>query len=131
LWYGVVGVDKYNATKAATYITGNHSGLRSMVLDTIQGIRDQIFYESSFFVEDASFIRMKTLRFSYRPSRKIAGRVGWEISLSFENLITLTRYSGYDPEASIYTDNTFTDNAMDWGAYPNPRGYFISMNLEF
>jgi hypothetical protein len=131
LWYGVIGVDKYNATRAATYITGNNTGLRNMVLDTIQGVRDQIFYESSYFVEDASFIRLKSLRFTYRPKKKIAKKVGTEFSLSFENLVTLTRYKGYDPEATIYTYNTFTDNAMDWGAYPSPRGYYISINLDF
>ena len=131
LWYGVIGVDKYNATKAATYITGNHTGLRSMVLDTIHGVTDRIFYESSYFIEDASFVRLKSLRFTYRPTKKIAKRVRIEFSFSFENLITLTRYSGYDPEATIYTYNTFTDNAIDWGAYPNPRGYYININLDF
>ena len=131
LWYGVIGVDKYNATKAATYITGNHTGLRAMVFDSIHGVTDRIFYESSYFIEDASFVRLKSLRFTYRPTKKMAKRVGMEFSFSFENLITLTRYTGYDPEATIYTYNTFTDNAMDWGAYPSPRGYYISINLDF
>jgi TonB-dependent starch-binding outer membrane protein SusC len=131
LWYGVVGVDKYNATKASTFITGTNSEVRNIVLDTMKYHVGNIFYESSYFVEDASFLRLKTLSFSYTPVKKIASKFSMEYTLSFENLITLTRYSGYDPEASIYTDNNFSDNAIDKGAYPNPLGVFISINMTF
>ena len=130
-WYGVIGCDKYNATKASTYITGINSEVRKIVMNKIKCITDQVFYESSYFIEDASFIRLKTLNFSYSPAKKIAKKVSVEYSLSLENLITLTHYSGYDPEASIYTDNNFTDNAIDKGAYPNPRGTYFSINLNF
>jgi len=102
-----------------------------MILDTISAVRDNMFYESSYFVEDASFLRLKSLRFTYSPTKKIMSRITVEVSLSFENLVTFTRYSGYDPEATIYTDNNFTDNAVDYGAYPNPRGYFFSINMTF
>jgi hypothetical protein len=131
LWYAVAGVDKYNATKAATYVTGTNQGVRDMVLDSLKCLKNNVFYESSFFVEDASFIRLKTLSFTYSQPKKIANRIGAEYTLSFENLITLTRYTGYDPEATIYTNNNFTDNAMDRGSYPNPQGVYFSINLSF
>ena len=131
LWYAVIGVDKYNATKAATYLTGTNSAVRDIVLDTLDYLRFRYFYESSFFVEDASFIRLKTLSFTYTQPKKIASRIGIEYTLSFENLVTLTRYTGYDPEATIYTNNNFTDNAMDRGSYPNPQGIYFSINLSF
>jgi hypothetical protein len=89
------------------------------------------FYQSSFFVEDASFIKLKTLSFIYTPQKKIIDRVGMEFKLSFENLITLTRYTGYDPEATTHTNNNYTDNAIDRGSYPNPKGVFFSINLNF
>jgi hypothetical protein len=131
LWYAVIGVDKYNATKAATYVTGTNAAVRDIVLNTLNYMRSRYFYESSFFVEDASFIRLKTLSFTYSQPKKIASRIGIEYTLSFENLITLTRYTGYDPEATIYTNNNFTDNAMDRGSYPNPQGIYFSINLSF
>jgi hypothetical protein len=131
LWYGAMGVDKYNATKASTFITGLNSEVRNIVMDTMKYHTTNIFYESSYFVEDASFIRLKTLSFTYSQPKKIASKISMEYTLSFENLITITRYSGYDPEASIYTDNNFTDNAIDKGAYPNPRGVFLSINMTF
>ena len=131
MWYGAVGVDKYNATKASTFITGLNSEVRNIVLDTMLYHSSNTFYESSYFVEDASFIRLKTLSFSYRQPKKIASKVALEYTVSFENLITLTRYSGYDPEAAIYTNNNFTDNAIDRGAYPNPKGVYFSINMSF
>ena len=131
MWYGAIGVDKYNATKASTFITGLNPEVRNMVMDTIRCMTTSTFYESSYFVEDASFIRLKTLSFSYRQPKKIASKVALEYTLSFDNLITLTNYSGYDPEAAIYTNNNFTDNAIDRGAYPNPKGVYFSINMTF
>lgn len=131
LWYAVIGVDKFNATKACTYITGTNSHVRQLALDTMNFHLDNEFYESSYFVEDASFIRLKTLTFRYNQPKRIANRIDIEYSVSFENLITLTRYTGYDPEATIYTNNNFTDNAIDKGSYPNPKGVYFSINLIF
>ncbi|MBN1926411.1 MAG: TonB-dependent receptor, partial [Prolixibacteraceae bacterium] len=130
-WYGVFGVDKYNATKASTFITGTNQMVKEIVLDTMDYIKGNVFYESSYFVEDASFIRLKTLSFTYRQKQKIAKRIQLEYTLNFENLITITNYSGYDPESAIYTNNNFTDNAIDKGAYPSPRGVYLSIKLNY
>jgi hypothetical protein len=54
-------------------------------------------YQSSYFVEDASFIKLKQLSFSYEPTKKIFDKLSVKFTLSFENLITLTKYKGYDP----------------------------------
>ncbi|MDA3890878.1 MAG: SusC/RagA family TonB-linked outer membrane protein [Salinivirgaceae bacterium] len=131
LWYGSIGFDKYNATKASTYLTGTNSEVQKIIADSMDFIVYEPFYQSSFFVEDASFIKLKTLSFIYTPQKKIIDRVGMEFKLSFENLITLTRYTGYDPEATTHTNNNYTDNAIDRGSYPNPKGVFFSINLNF
>lgn len=131
LWYGSIGVDKYNATKATTYITGTNSEVRNIVMSAMDYHTSNVFYESSYFVEDASFIRLKTLNFSYSPTKKLFSGVKMKYTVSFENLVTLTRYSGYDPESTIYTNNNFSDNAIDLGAYPNPKGVFFSINMTF
>jgi len=131
LWYAVIGVDKYNATKASTFIAGTNMAVRGIILDSMNYITDKVFYESSFFVEDASFIRLKNLSFTYSQPKKIASRISVEYTLSFENLLTFTRYTGYDPEATIYTSNNFSDNAMDRGSYPNARGFYFNINLSF
>jgi hypothetical protein len=62
--------------------------------------------------------------------RKIFKYGDLKLSLSFENFFTFTHYSGYDPEASIYTDNSFSDYAIDRGAYPNPRSVYFTIKLD-
>jgi hypothetical protein len=131
LWYGVIGADKYNATRAATYITGVNADIRNLVLKHYKSQANPQIYDSSYFIEDASFIRLKTVSFSYAPPRKIASFIALKYTLSFENLLTLTHYSGYDPEATVYTNNNYTDNAMDRGSYPNPQGVYFSINMTF
>jgi len=52
-------------------------------------------------------------------------------SLSFENMITITKYRGYDPEATTFTINNFSDNAIDRGAVPNPKGVYVKIGIRF
>jgi TonB-dependent starch-binding outer membrane protein SusC len=129
LWYAVIGVDKYNGTKASTYMSGLNADVAKFVERGDNSPTSLTFYRSSYFVEDASFVRMKRLTFTYSFPKKVFQHVDLKLSLSFENLITYTKYTGYDPEASIYTDNSFSDLGVDRGAYPNPRSVFFSLML--
>jgi len=131
LWYASIGMDKYNATKASTYITGVNADVSGFVSDSLNYFRSGRFYESSYFVENASFIRLKYITLNYKHPKSFYNNVYLSLSLTLDNVITLTKYSGYDPESSIYTDNNFTDNALDIGGYPNPRGILFSIDLTF
>jgi TonB-linked SusC/RagA family outer membrane protein len=131
LWYGVTGVKKYNATRAASYITGTNSEINQLIYDTLGVFRQPYFYESSYFVEDAGFARLKSLTLTYSPKKLFFNQINMKFSLSFENLITFTKYKGYDPEATIYTDNSFSDFAVDRGAYPIPKAIYTSISLTF
>jgi TonB-dependent starch-binding outer membrane protein SusC len=128
-WYAVWGVDKYNASRAAGYMTNNNREVTSYIADSI--LLTKTFFESSAFIDDASFIRLKTITLGYEPDKKLFNRIGWKFSLTLENMMTFTHYRGYDPEATIFTDNNFSDNAVDRGAYPNPKGFFASFSLTF
>jgi TonB-dependent starch-binding outer membrane protein SusC len=130
-WYAVLGVDKYNATRAATIMAVTNNDVNAYIADTISGIRYDAFYKSSEFVEDASFIRLKTLTFNYEPSKAYFGHAKLRFSLSFENLVTITRYRGYDPEATTFTDNNFSDNALDRGAVPNPKAVYATIGITY
>lgn len=131
LWYAVKGISKYNATRAATYMGGNNVELISLVADAIPAFSNDLVYQSSYFVEDASFIRLKYVTLTYHPARLLWNHVEYSLSLSLENLFTITTYKGYDPEATIYTGNSFTDNAIDRGAYPTPKSIYFSIGLKF
>ena len=98
LWYGVKGVSKFNATKAATYMAGTNRETTGLLKPGNKSLTNSIFYQSSYFVEDASFIRLKQLTIAYKVPEKLFKKADLELSLSFENLITFTHYSGYDPK---------------------------------
>jgi hypothetical protein len=130
-WYAVIGADKYDATRAATFLTGTNKDINAYLNDSLRAITFPQFYQSSAFVEDASFIRLKNITFSYEPSKPVFSKVHLSLSLSVENLITLTKYKGYDPEAVTYTDNNFSDNAIDRGAIPNPKAFYLTISFKY
>ncbi|MBN1951292.1 MAG: SusC/RagA family TonB-linked outer membrane protein [Bacteroidales bacterium] len=130
-WYAAIGQEKYNATHAAAVMAAVHPDVVDYINDTLRVLGEDAFYESNVFVEDASFVRLKTLSFWYTPKAKIMKKGEFTFTISFENLLTLTRYEGFDPEATIFTDNNFSDNSIDRGAYPNPKAVYFSVNLSF
>lgn len=131
LWYAVQGVKKYNATRAVTFMTCTNREINNYLRDSLQAIRTGSFYQSSLFIDDASFIRLKTITLTYEPSKKLFGHVRFRFSLSFENMVTFTKYKGYDPEATTFTDNNFSDNAIDRGSVPNPKAVYGTIGLTF
>jgi TonB-dependent starch-binding outer membrane protein SusC len=86
---------------------------------------------SSRFVEDGSYARLKNLTLSYTFDSKIAERIGMKsarIYFAGANLITITDYSGMDPEVN-YTGNNNLLRATDFFTYPQARTYTIGINL--
>tara|TARA_E500000178_G_scaffold1776_1_gene1962 strand:- start:1722 stop:4811 length:3090 start_codon:yes stop_codon:yes gene_type:complete len=96
---------------------------------TIQN--NEFSVNNSFFIEDGSFIRMRTLQLGYNLSDKIASKIGASsarIFYSGKNLFTITDYSGIDPEIPTY-------GALDIGVYrtqyPTASSNAIGINLKF
>jgi TonB-dependent starch-binding outer membrane protein SusC len=131
LWYAVQGVKKFNITRAATIVTGSNREVNNYLRDSIRAIITGTFCQSSEFIEDASFIRLKTITIAYEPSKKFFNQLKFRFSLSFENMITFTKYKGYDPEAITFTDNNFSDNAIDKGTVPNPKAIYGGISVKF
>lgn len=130
-WYASWGYEKYNATRAATFMTAVNREVNNYIDDTIKAIKFDYFYKSSLFIDDASFLRLKSLRFTYEPTKKVFDSIDLTFTLSFENLITITKYKGFDPEATIFTNNNFSDNSIDRGSVPNPKAVYASISLKF
>jgi TonB-linked SusC/RagA family outer membrane protein len=86
---------------------------------------------NSYFLEDASFIRLSNARFTYRLDSKIAKKL-FTRSLSAYvygvNLLTYTNYTGYDPEFSASSGLTPGD---DTGKYPKRRELGFGINIGF
>lgn len=90
-------------------------------------------YVSSFFVEDASFVRIKNVRLSFAFDKKLTG-LKWfpdgAIWFAVDNLATFTDYRGYDPEVSSYGQSA-AYRGIDMGAYPQCRTYSVGINFKF
>lgn len=86
---------------------------------------------SSFYVEDASFLRMQNAQIGYSLSPAVLERVGLEamrIFASVNNVFTLTNYKGYDPSA---TSGAAIGGGIDYGFYPQARQFLLGLNLTF
>jgi iron complex outermembrane receptor protein len=79
-------------------------------------------YLSDYYIENASFLRMDNIRVSYNFGKIIAHTGSLNVSATVQNVFTVTKYSGLDPEIPSGIDNNF---------YPRPRIYSLSLNLGF
>ncbi len=85
---------------------------------------------STYFIENGSYMKMKYLKLSYSLPEsvyKVIGSQGIDIYGQVENVFTLTKYKGLDPEILPGTYGSLTDN----GSYPRPRTYTIGVNVQF
>ncbi|MFW5877932.1 MAG: SusC/RagA family TonB-linked outer membrane protein, partial [bacterium] len=84
---------------------------------------------STWFVEDGSYLRMKNIQIGYTlPAETIPSIQNLRIYVSAANLLTITGYSGLDPE--INSDSP-TSSGFDSGNYPIPKTYLAGIQLKF
>ncbi|MBP8791795.1 MAG: TonB-dependent receptor [Lutibacter sp.] len=87
---------------------------------------------SSRIIEDGSYVRLKTVNFSYRFSKEVIEKLrlnSFELILSGQNLITWSDYSGFDPEVSVA--NSLITPGIDFSAYPKARTFSVGLNVSF
>lgn len=86
---------------------------------------------SSRFVEDGSHIRLRNTSLSYNLPREaisFAGLRTMRLTLSAQNLFTITDYLGFDPEVNTRgSSNTLI--GLDYGAYPRARSVSLSFHI--
>lgn len=83
---------------------------------------------SNFYIEDGSYFRVRTLQVGYTLPLSIASKMGLKrlrAYVSGNNLLTLTKYSGFDPEIG---GGSF---GIDRGLYPQARSYMVGLNVGF
>lgn len=85
---------------------------------------------SDFYLEDGTYFRLKTLQIGYTLPKSIISKISIEklrVYASSNNLFTLTKYTGYDPEigggAGIY--------GIDRAVYPQARSFMLGVDLTF
>jgi TonB-linked SusC/RagA family outer membrane protein len=95
---------------------------------------------TSRFVEDGTYVRLKNLAFGYTLPSEVAEKIGLQsarVSVSGQNLLTFTDYSGLDPEVSFgvvgqsNATAASTTQGFDFGNYPTVRSVTFGVNLKF
>jgi len=89
---------------------------------------------STAFIEDGSFVRMKTMRLGYTLPQSVLDKLKMKslrVYVQATNLFTITNYRGLDPEVNTLTSTAGEGNRMgvDKGAWPTPRQITIGLTL--
>jgi TonB-linked SusC/RagA family outer membrane protein len=88
---------------------------------------------SSVWIEDGSFLKLKNVLVGYTFQKSIVSRFSLSklrLYVSAQNLFTITKYSGLDPEIGIKGGNP-TQNGVDNGNYPSSRFFTFGLNANF
>lgn len=88
---------------------------------------------STYFVEDGSYLRIKDISLSYDFTGKWMKKLGIgriQPYFTASNLITFTHYSGMDPEVNQWGSSGAVQG-IDWGTYPHCKSYVFGINVDF
>jgi TonB-linked SusC/RagA family outer membrane protein len=86
---------------------------------------------SDLFIEDGSFVRLKNIQLGYTLPSNLLERIKastLRVYISAENLITLTKYTGSDPEIGAMSS---FDIGIDRGVYPQARTFRLGTTISF
>lgn len=88
---------------------------------------------STRFVEDGSYLRLKSVTLTYNFKGAALKRAGIErlsVYTTGQNLLTFTKYTGFDPEVNAFGLSA-TELGIDYGTYPQARTLTVGANVEF
>ncbi|QEC79277.1 SusC/RagA family TonB-linked outer membrane protein [Mucilaginibacter ginsenosidivorax] len=88
---------------------------------------------SSAWIENGSFLKLKTVTVGYSLPQDLVKKLTLSkirVYVSSQNLFTITKYTGLDPEIGTQNANP-TQNGVDNGTYPSSRFYTIGLNVVF
>ena len=83
------------------------------------------------FLEDGTFARLKYIGIGYTLPKDLVSKIGFDrarLSISAQNVITITKYGGLDPE---FVNNNIFERGVDFGSFPNVRTYSVGVELGF
>lgn len=136
---GTIGNDIYDATRRTDVRPAN---LPSYMLNRWTGpgtsnkyprfvVGDATNWQSSdLYITDGSYLRLKNIQLGYTLPTNLTRRIfvnKLRLFVAAENLITFTKYAGYDPEIS----SGGTSLGVDYGVYPQSRTFTVGFNLGF
>lgn len=113
-----------NASNRALYQqVYNQSGFLSNILTDVRKTDFMTAqYWSSFYLENASYFKLDYISLGYNFTSLFGNNTSGRIGLSVQNVFTITKYTGLDPEV---------DNGIDNNIYPRPRTFMLSISLNY
>lgn len=139
MFQGTIGNDIYDATRRTDISRAN---LPAYMLNRWTGegtsnsiprfmLGDNVNWQSSdLYVKDGSYMRLKNIQLGYTlPESALKSMLisNLRFYIAAENLLTFTRYDGYDPEIS----SGGTSLGIDYGVYPQARTFTFGVNISF
>ncbi|HLT88978.1 MAG TPA: TonB-dependent receptor [Sphingobacterium sp.] len=143
-FYGSVGNDIMNLPKVGFYSGENGQNVYADAFDkawngegstntfarlSVNDLNNNYRIPSTFMVENGSFLRAKLLQLGYTLPSSMWSNGQLRLSLSAQNLFTITNYTGLDPE--VASGGTALESGIDRLGYPNPRTFLLGLNLTF
>ncbi len=120
-----IGNYVYNGTSMNNGATGTFSWASSQVLNLSRSYLTTRFtarqYRSDYYLENASFLKMDNVTLNYNFGR-IANLFNLNATFMVQNVFTVTKYTGVDPEVPDGMDSSF---------YPRPRTFSLSLGIDF
>ena len=143
---GTVGSQNFNYTKYFTDFNGftGHRTKRMLYeswtpdnrnakLPQLNALDGTSFLPSSYYVEDASYLRARTVQLGYRFPNSLLSKAKIDnarIYIQGQNLFTITKYQGLDPALGTRTNSTEQWTGLDYGNYPAARVIMIGLNVS-
>jgi iron complex outermembrane receptor protein len=124
-----IGNYSYNELAASNSTSANAYGGMGFLNNLHEAIYDTRFTLSNsseqklsdHFLEDASFLKMDNITLGYSFNNLFSTRLSGRLSFSVQNVFTITKYNGLDPENA----------GVDSDLWPRPQVYTIGLNLNF
>lgn len=143
LFQGQAGNKVYNANQANLELGTGYINASTTMLDRWtttnpsneihRAIENPAVTVSDRFIEDGSYVRLKNLSLGYSLPAVIVGKLGvsqLRFYVTAQNLITWTKYTGFDPEVSRNEQTTLTQG-IDNGVYPGSKTFLGGLTLTF
>ena len=139
MWQGTIGNDIYDATRRTDISATNlpswmlkrwtGEGTSNRIPRFVMG--DNVNWQSSdLYVYDGSYLRLKNIQLGYTLPKSLTKKAfisSLRVYVAAENLLTFTKYHGFDPEIS----SGGTSLGIDYGVYPQARTFTVGANLSF
>ena len=143
LFQGVEGNDIFNMNALRFYDLGNTRNVPYYVYEQSWSVNPQtavapkIFYYSGrdvrfsrLYLDDGSYLKLRSLSIGYTIKKPLPYINSIRLSATGNNLLTFTKYKGYDPEVNSF-GSTPSLRGIDSGAYPQQRSFTFGLNVVF